>query len=65
MMKGGVTGKVLCVSVVLLFAFVVDFALRWKHRAALGVDDFERAAALLKAARGKRLTYRPTPDERA
>ena len=36
---------------------------RWNNRSALGVEDFERADNMLKGAKGKRLTYRPT-DER-
>ena len=44
--------------------YVDEFAFRWNNRSALGVEDFERAAEILKGAAGKRLTYRPT-DERA
>jgi hypothetical protein len=36
----------------------VEFVFRWNNRSSLGVEDFERAAALLKGASGKRLTYR-------
>jgi hypothetical protein len=35
-------------------------AFRWNRRQSLGFDDFARAAALLKGAKGKRLTYRLT-----
>jgi transposase-like protein len=59
-LKRGVTGTFHSVSEQHLDRYVQEFAFRWNHRAALGVDDFQRAAALLKAARGKRLTYRPT-----
>jgi len=41
---------------------VQEFAFRWNTRVALSVDDFERAARLVRAARGKRLTYRPIAD---
>ncbi len=34
------------------------FAFRWNHRQSLGVEDAERAAAIIKASEGKRLTYR-------
>jgi hypothetical protein len=44
--------------------YVTEFAFRWNNRSALGVEDFKRAAELLKGAAGKQLTYRPT-DERA
>jgi hypothetical protein len=42
--------------------YVDEFAFRWNNRASLGVDDFARAATLLKGASGKRLTYR-RPDQ--
>jgi hypothetical protein len=35
---------------------------KYNHRAALGVDDAERADALLRGAKGKRLLYRQ-PNE--
>lgn len=39
-----------------------EFAFRWNNRSSLGIDDFDRAAELLRGAKGKRLTYR-RPDE--
>lgn len=39
---------------------VDEFAFRWNTRSALGVEDMERANLLVKGAKGKRLTYRPT-----
>jgi hypothetical protein len=42
--------------------YVNEFAFRWNHRSSLGVEDFQRAAAILKGIGGKRLTYR-RPDE--
>ena len=39
-----------------------EFAIRWNNRSALGIEDFDRAAELLRGAKGKRLTYR-RPDE--
>lgn len=39
--------------------YASEFAFRWNYRK---VDDAERANAILKAAQGKRLTYR-RPDE--
>ena len=40
--------------------YVNEFVFRWNARSANGVEDFERAALILKGASGKRLTYRPT-----
>jgi len=40
-----------------------EFSFRWDNRSAMGVEDFERAAILLKGAAGKRLMYRPRPDQ--
>jgi len=41
--------------------YVDEFAFRWDTRSSLGVEDAERAALMIKAAEGKRLTYR-NPD---
>ena len=38
--------------------YVDEFAFRWNTRSALGIEDAERAALMVKAAAGKRLTYR-------
>ena len=38
--------------------YVDEFVFRWNHRQSLKTDDFQRAAAILKGAKGKRLTYR-------
>jgi transposase-like protein len=38
--------------------YLTEFDFRYSNRAALGVDDAERATAALKGAAGKRLTYR-------
>jgi transposase-like protein len=62
-LKRGVTGTFHSISEQHLQRYVDEFAFRWNTRASLGVDDFERAAELLKGARGKRLTYRPIIDE--
>jgi hypothetical protein len=40
--------------------YVDEFAFRWNTRSANGIEDLERAALILKGAKGKRLTYRPT-----
>jgi|KBSSwiStaDraftv2_1062776.scaffolds.fasta_scaffold58777_6 transposase-like protein len=61
-LKRGVTGTFHSISEQHLDRYVQEFAFRWNTRVALGVDDFERAARLVRAARGKRLTYRPIAD---
>lgn len=43
-----------------LHRYVAEFEFRYNHRIALGLDDGERAKALLKGASGKRLIYNPT-----
>jgi transposase-like protein len=40
-----------------LHRYVAEFEFRYNHRIANGVDDLARAAAILKAAEGRRLTY--------
>ena len=63
-LKRGVFGSFHSVSEQHLQRYVDEFAFRWNNRSSLGIEDTERAAELLKAIAGKRLTYRPT-DERA
>lgn len=41
-----------------------EFEFRYNNRSANGIEDTARAVAILKAADGKRLTYR-RPDARA
>jgi hypothetical protein len=59
-LKRGIMGSFHSVSEAHLQRYVDEFAFRWNQRSALGVEDFERAAAILKGAEGKRLTYRRT-----
>ena len=40
-----------------LHRYCSEFEFRYNNRIALGVDDGERAARLVKGAEGKRLTY--------
>lgn len=61
-MKRGLMGSFHSVSEQHLQRYVDEFAFRWNHREALDVDDFERAVAILKGAKGKRLTYRRTDE---
>ena len=57
-MKRGIMGSFHSVSEQHLQRYVDEFTFRWNHRSALGVEDFERANAIVKGAAGKRLTYR-------
>lgn len=57
-LKRGVMGSFHSISERHLDRYVQEFAFRWNHRQSLGVEDVERAAAIVKAAEGKRLTYR-------
>ncbi len=41
-----------------LHRYLAEYDFRYNHRAALGIDDGERAALAIKSADGKRLTYR-------
>jgi transposase-like protein len=61
-LKRGVTGSFHSISEQHLQRYVDEFAFRWNTRSSMGVEDTERAAAILKGAEGKRLTYR-RPDE--
>jgi hypothetical protein len=63
-LKRGVFGSFHSISEQHLQRYVDEFAFRWNTRQSLGVDDFARAAELLKGIEGKRLTYR-RPDEGA
>lgn len=60
--KRGVYGSFHSVSEKHLQRYLDEFVFRWNTRSSLGVEDFERAALLLKGVKGKRLTYRPTTD---
>lgn len=61
-LKRGVNGTFHSVSEQHLQRYVNEFAFRFNTREALGFDDIQRASEMLKAAAGKRLTYR-RPDE--
>lgn len=43
-----------------LHRYLAEFDFRYSNRVALGVDDGERTARVMKGIEGKRLTYRPT-----
>ena len=59
-LKRGLTGIYQCVSEQHLQRYVDEFDFRYNNRQSLGVDDEQRAAAVLKQIHGKRLTYRRT-----
>jgi hypothetical protein len=58
-LKRGVIGSFHSVSEQHLQRYADEFAFRWNTRSKLGIEDAERAALILKGAKGKRLTYRP------
>jgi len=62
-LKRGLTGIYQCVSEKHLQRYVDEFDFRYNNRQSLGVDDEQRAVALLKQVHGKRLTYRRTDAE--
>jgi len=59
--KRGVYGTYHSISKQHLQRYLDEFVFRWNHRSSLGVEDIERAAAILRGIEGKRLTYR-RPD---
>jgi transposase-like protein len=62
-LKRGVMGSFHSVSEQHLQRYVDEFAFRWNERSALGVEDAERAAKMVKGAVGKRLKYRQPHTE--
>jgi transposase-like protein len=64
-LKRGVMGSFHSISEQHLDRYVQEFAFRWNTRSSLGVEDTERASLMVKAAFGKRLTYRPTDEARS
>jgi transposase-like protein len=56
--KRGMTGVYQHCSEKHLHRYVTEFEFRYNNRVGLGVNDAERADTLMKAIRGKRLTYR-------
>jgi hypothetical protein len=43
-----------------LHRYLAEFAFRYSHRMALGVDDEERTERAIRGVMDKRLTYRTT-----
>jgi len=58
-LKRGITGIYHHVSEYHLHRYLAEFDRRWNTRSARGVDDGQRAAIIVKAGEGKRLTYKP------
>ena len=48
-----------------LHRYLKEFDFRYSNRVALGIEDAERAARMMKGAQGKRLTYRQPRSARA
>lgn len=63
-LKRGITGVYHHVSPKHLKRYLAEFDFRYNERAALNVNDDERARKAIEGVRGKRLTYRQ-PDGRA
>jgi transposase-like protein len=63
-LKRGVYGTFHNVSEAHLHRYLAEFDFRYNTREALGIDDDQRAAELLRGAKGKRLMYRQ-PDKAA
>jgi hypothetical protein len=64
LLKRGVYGNYFHVSEAHLHRYLAEADFRYNHRSALGVEDAERAAILLRGTKGKRLLYR-RPNEAA
>jgi hypothetical protein len=65
LLKRGVMGSFHHVSKGHLHRYCDEFAFRYSNRAALGVNDGERAAKIVLGAEGKRLTYKSRSGNRA
>jgi len=57
-LKRGIYGVYHSVSEAHLHRYLAEFDFRYNNRSALGVEDTERVAKIIKGAGGKRLTYR-------
>lgn len=56
--KRAVYGQFHHVSEAHLHRYLAETDFKYNHRIALGIDDAQRAAALLRGAKGKPLLYR-------
>jgi len=59
-LKRGIYGVYQHVSEAHLKRYLTEFDFRYNNRSALGIEDAQRAARILKGIEGKRLTYRRT-----
>src|SRR5208282_6884668 len=64
LLKRAVYGQFHHVSEAHLHRYLAEADFKHNHRAALGINDVERAAALLRGTKGKRLLYQ-RPNETA
>jgi len=64
-LKRGIVGTFHHVSKGHLHRYCNEFAFRYTHRIACGVNDSDRAALIVLAAEGKRLTYKQPSGSRA
>jgi len=62
LLKRAVYGQFHHISEAHLHRYLAEADFKYNHRTALGIDDAERAEALLRGAKGKRLYYRQ-PNE--
>jgi transposase-like protein len=65
LLKRGINGSFHHVSKGHLHRYVSEFEFRHNTRTALGINDGERAAILVRGAEGKRLTYKMPSGNRA
>jgi len=62
LLKRGIYGQFHSVSEAHLQRYVDEAAFKFNTRISLGIDDVERANIAIRAAVGKRLTYRPSDE---
>jgi transposase-like protein len=65
LLKRGIYGCYFHVSEAHLHRYLAEFDFRYSNRAKLGVEDAERTARTIRAAKGKRLTYQTTRSQRS
>ena len=65
LLKRGVMGSFHHISRGHLHRYVDELAFRYSNRIALGINDGERAARIVRGAEGKRLTYKERSGNRA
>jgi ISXO2-like transposase domain len=63
--KRGLIGVYQHVNARHLDRYLAEFDFRQNTRAKLGIDDIQREAIAVQAAKGKRLTYQTTPEAQA